>query len=124
MDGILGGANGSSGVLVVACTNRLATLDAALLRPGRLDEHVLLPMPTLSDVSEMLKLYLTKVPLTEDVNIRDLAELLVEVDASGADVEGICRNACSRVIREAAELSSDLKVSQNDFLVVIREWRK
>lgn len=124
MDGISSDKNGSSGVLVVACTNRLATLDAALLRPGRLDEHVLLPMPSLSDVSEMLKLYLRKVPLSEDVNMTDLAELLVELDASGADVEGICRNACSRVIREAAELSSDLRVSQNDFLAVINEWRK
>ena len=122
MDGISSDANG--GVLVVACTNRLEMLDAALLRPGRLDEHVLLPMPVLSDVSEMLKLFLAKVPLCEGVNITELAELLVELNASGADVEGVCRDACSRVIRDATELKSDIAVSQNDLIDAICEWRK
>jgi len=124
MDGISSGGNANGGVLVVACTNRLETLDAALLRPGRLDEHVLLPMPIVSDVSDMLTLHLAKVSLNEDVNISELAELLVELNASGAGVEGICRDACSRVIRDATQLSSDLALSQNDFLSAIREWRK
>lgn len=122
MDGI--SSSGRSGVLVVACTNRLEALDAALLRPGRLDEHVLLPKPELTDVSEMLKMQLAKVPLSDDVNIAEVAELMLELNASGADVEGVCRDACSRVIREAKQLSSDLVVSHNHFLSAIREWRK
>lgn len=124
MDGVSSGGDANSGVLVVACTNRLETLDAALLRPGRLDEHVMLPVPTTSDVSDILKLHLAKVPMNDDVNMTELADLLVEFNASGADVEGMCRDACSRVIREAAQLTSDLAVSQSDFLAALREWHK
>lgn len=127
MDGISSGGSANGGVLVVACTNRIETLDAALLRPGRLDEHVLLPMPTLSDVEEMLKLHLAKVPLSEDVDIAEIADLMVELNGSGADVEGACRSACSRAIREAAythQATSEIAVSNSEFLSAIREWRK
>ena len=98
MDGISSGGKG--GVLVVACTNRFEALDAALLRPGRLDEHVLLQMPRRSDVCEILNLHLSKVPLHLDVDVEALSEVLVELNASGADVEGVCRDACSLVIRD------------------------
>jgi SpoVK/Ycf46/Vps4 family AAA+-type ATPase len=85
-------------------------------------------MPVRSDVEEMLKLHLAKVPLSADVDIAEIAELLVELNASGADVEGVCRSACSRAIREAedrqSQLTSRLSVSHGDFLSSIREWRK
>lgn len=122
MDGVSTG--GDSDVLVVACTNRFERLDAALLRPGRLDEHVMLTMPDAADIREMMGIHLAKVPLSEDVNITELAELMMELDASGADVEGLCRDACSRVIRKSTELSSDISLSQDDFISVIREWRQ
>ncbi len=111
MDGISSGGDTRSNILVVACTNRLETLDAALLRPGRLDEHVLLPMPAASDVADMLELHLSKVPRSDDVNVIELAELLVELGASGADVEGMCRDTCCCVIREATHLTPDLVVT-------------
>ena len=123
MDGISSGGNTRSNILVVACTNRLETLDAAFLRPGRLDEHVLLPMPTVSDVADMLELHLSKVPKSDDVNVIELAQLLVELGASGADIEGMCRDTCSCVIREATHLTKDLVVTQNDFLKILREWK-
>lgn len=124
MDGISSGGNAIGGVLVVACTNRLEALDAALLRPGRLDEHVLLEMPVMADVHEILKLYLSKVPLHENVSTSKLSELFVELNASGADVEGVCRDACSRAIRDKTRPSSDLVLSRDDLLAAIRDWRK
>lgn len=124
MDGISSGGNAIGGVLVVACTNRLETLDAALLRPGRLDEHVLLEMPGMSDVHEILKLYLSKVPLHENVSANELSELFVELNASSADIKGICRDACLRAIRDKTRPSSDLVLSRDDVLAAICDWRK
>jgi SpoVK/Ycf46/Vps4 family AAA+-type ATPase len=124
MDGISSGGNTVGGVLVVACTNRVEALDAALLRPGRLDEHVLLDLPVMSDVEEILQLHLLKVPLHENVSTSELSELLVELNASGADIEGVSRDACLRAIRDESRSSFDLMVTQNDLLAAIRDWRK
>jgi SpoVK/Ycf46/Vps4 family AAA+-type ATPase len=62
MDGIGGSSSLPSKVLVVACTNQpLDSIDAALLRPGRLDHHVELKTPvTLDDAVTILQLYLTR----------------------------------------------------------------
>ena len=54
MDGISSSENAIGSVLAVACTNQLEALDSALLRPGRLDEHVFLEMPVISDVHLVL----------------------------------------------------------------------
>jgi SpoVK/Ycf46/Vps4 family AAA+-type ATPase len=51
MDGISSTSN--TGVLVLACTNRMQDLDAALLRPGRLEEHIELTLPTTEDLREI-----------------------------------------------------------------------
>jgi ATP-dependent 26S proteasome regulatory subunit len=83
-------------------------------------------MPTISDVFDMLELHLSKVPKNEDINMTELAGLLVELNATGADVQGVCRDACSRVIREAAQhlTPPDLVVSQSDFIAALEERQK
>lgn len=124
MDGITSGGNAVGGVLVVACTNRVGALDAALLRPGRLDEHVLLELPVISDVEEILQLHLLKVPLHENVSTRELSELFVELNASGADIERVCRDACLRAVRDKTRSSFDLMVTHDDLTAAIRDWRK
>eukprot|EP00934_Nitzschia_sp_Nitz4_P000727 Nitzschia sp. Nitz4//scaffold38_size140716//123029//125560//NITZ4_003171-RA/size140716-processed-gene-0.68-mRNA-1//-1//CDS//3329550150//727//frame0 len=81
-------------VLVVACTNRMHSLDKALLRPGRLQEHFLMEKPSLVDLTDILHLNLKHTPLGSDVNLRSIASILLQRGATGADVEGICREAC------------------------------
>ena len=100
MDGISSDKQKHS-VLVVACTNRLEELDAALLRPGRLEEHVHLEHPEESDVMAMLQLYLSKVPLSDSTNLEALAAELAKRHATGADVQGICHEACLNAIHRA-----------------------
>jgi len=122
MDGVSStavGSGGSGGVLVVACTNRMDRLDAALLRPGRLEEHVEIPLPTIIDASDILNHYFsTDQSLTEegidvdqktrrslfvskDVNLEELAKHLVEQhQATGASMEGLAREAVLRCIRK------------------------
>jgi SpoVK/Ycf46/Vps4 family AAA+-type ATPase len=124
MDGIASGVGSQGGVLVVACTNRLEAIDTALLRPGRLDEHVYIPLPRAVDVLEMLQIHLVKVPLSPDVDLNTLADELVVRGATGADVEGLCRDACSSAIRQATELLDEVVVSQHDLLESLRKWRR
>lgn len=91
-------------VLVVACTNRLETLDTALLRPGRLEEHVEFRLPNAKDAEAILSLYLQRLT----VDKRDLFELygvkLANKKATAAAIEGVAREAVLKAMRR---LSTD-----------------
>ena len=100
MDGI-STDNAAPRVLVVACTNRLEALDAALLRPGRLDEHIELNrLDRVDDVEAVLCQYLARAPLDTRVNLATIAQELVQVRSrSGAELEGLCRAAVLKAMR-------------------------
>ncbi len=86
---------------VVAATNRKARLDPALLRPGRLEEHVSVPAPDDAARREIFRVHTRGKPLSEDV---DLDALATETDGlSGADIEALVRHASLRAIRSVAE---------------------
>lgn len=125
MDGI-SSDNNKSDVLIVATTNRIGAIDAALLRPGRFEEHILLEKPTESDIYDILSLCLEKVPLEEGLDLNKFAELLEELGATGADTKGICSEACIHAINEAEdEIDIDhivLKASDIDF--AIESWSR
>ena len=103
-------------VLVVACTNRLEALDAALLRPGRLDEHVgLYKLENVDDVEAVLRHYLARAPLDAALDLRHVAVGLVQSKAlSGAEIEGLCRAAVLKAIRRAT-LNDSLNITSSDF---------
>ena len=61
------GFEGSEGVIVIAATNRPDVLDPALLRPGRFDRHVVVPLPDIRGRELILKVHMRKVPLDDDV---------------------------------------------------------
>jgi len=111
MDGISSDKRKHS-VLVIACTNRLEDLDAALLRPGRLEEHVELENPSELDIRAMLQLHLAKVPIAETIRLDDLAMKLAERRATCADVEGICHEACLAAVHRSTSL--DMVLLQED----------
>src|SRR6188472_3569806 len=67
------GFNSNSGVIVMGATNRPETLDAALLRPGRFDRHVLVDRPDVAGRQKILEVHLQKVKVDSDVDIRALA---------------------------------------------------
>lgn len=86
------------GVLVLAATNRFDLVDPALLRAGRLEIHLELPIPDIEARKEILKIHLGKKPLHSDVSLDRLvkeSEGLV-----GADLEAIVRDAALRAISE------------------------
>ena len=57
----------NDGVIVIAATNRPDVLDPALLRPGRFDRQVVVPLPDIRGREQILKVHMRKVPLAEDV---------------------------------------------------------
>uniref|UniRef100_A0AAV1VK38 AAA+ ATPase domain-containing protein n=1 Tax=Peronospora matthiolae TaxID=2874970 RepID=A0AAV1VK38_9STRA len=94
----------SAGILVVAATNRKDALDAALIRPGRMDKTVVLGFPTQEDVAELLAVYTRKMPLATDVDIQELAARPRGSHTfTGADVASICKEAAFRALREGVE---------------------
>ncbi|MFP4627299.1 MAG: CDC48 family AAA ATPase [Natronomonas sp.] len=85
-------------VVVVATTNRPDLIDSALLRPGRLDRHVYVPVPDESARRAIFDVHTRHKPLAEDV---DLDELARETDGYvGADIEAVCREASMAATRE------------------------
>ena len=97
----LDGIEDLKGVVVLAATNRLDRLDPALLRPGRLEFHIELPMPDAAARRAILQVHMKRMPLGKDVKI----EALVQATEGfvGADLEGLCRQAALFAIREILE---------------------
>ena len=67
------GFEGKEGVIVMAATNRPDVLDPALLRPGRFDRQVVVPLPDIRGREQILKVYMRKVPLAADANAMNIA---------------------------------------------------
>ena len=93
------------GVLVLAATNRIDMIDPALLRSGRFDLRLELPMPDEKYRVEIFKIHTRKKPLAKDVDLQKLANLTDGY--SGADIEAICRKAALLAIREFVEKTDD-----------------
>ena len=105
MDGLCGGA-GAELVFVLGATNRPEALDPALLRPGRLDRLLLVPLPDAAGRRGVLAAALRRAPLARDVDLDTLAAATEGM--SGADLAELVRRAGMAAIRElvAAEESA------------------
>jgi len=90
-----------SGTVVVAATNRIDTLDAALLRPGRFDRQIEIMLPDKSARKDIIELYLSKTNASKDINLEELADLTVYF--SGAMIENLINESALLAIRENSE---------------------
>jgi transitional endoplasmic reticulum ATPase len=89
------------GVVVLAATNRMDIVDPALLRPGRFEVLVELPVPEREARLAIFRVHTRGKPLASDVNLAELAERTEGL--VGADIEGLCRQAAMLAIREYLE---------------------
>jgi len=85
------GFEGNEGIIVIAATNRPDVLDPALLRPGRFDRQVVVPLPDLRGREQILKVHMRKVPLADDVNPTVIAR--GTPGFSGADLANLVNEA-------------------------------
>jgi cell division protease FtsH len=85
------GFEGNEGIIVIAATNRPDVLDPALLRPGRFDRHVVVPLPDVRGREQILKVHMRKLPLDEDVKPGIIAR--GTPGFSGADLANLVNEA-------------------------------
>ena len=92
------GFEGNEGVIVIAATNRPDVLDPALLRPGRFDRQVVVPLPDIRGREQILKVHIRKVPEAEDVKLAIIAR--GTPGFSGADLANLVNEAALFAARE------------------------
>ncbi|MDJ0642311.1 MAG: ATP-dependent zinc metalloprotease FtsH [Erythrobacter sp.] len=102
------GFEANEGIIIVAATNRPDVLDPALLRPGRFDRQVVVPIPDIDGREKILGVHMKKVPLAPDVNPRTIAR--GTPGFSGADL--------ANLVNEAALLAA----RRNKRLVAMQEF--
>jgi proteasome regulatory subunit len=102
-------------VRIMAATNRVDMLDLAILRPGRFDRLVEVPLPDAGARKEILKIHsapmhLGKVDLDEIVRMTE--------ETTGADLQAVCREAGMSAVRRGAD-----EVEQSDYLSAVKKVR-
>nr|CAB3497060.1 unnamed protein product [Digitaria exilis] len=95
------GMNVKKTVFIIGATNRPDIIDPALLRPGRLDQLIYIPLPDDQSRLQIFKACLRKSPVAKDVDLNALAKYTQGF--SGADITEICQRACKYAIRENIE---------------------
>ncbi|KAJ1776174.1 AAA ATPase cdc48 [Coemansia sp. RSA 1824] len=95
------GMNAKKNVFVIGATNRPDQIDGALLRPGRLDQLIYIPLPDQESRMSILQATLRKSPVSPVVDLKFIAEKTNGF--SGADLTEICQRACKLAIRESIE---------------------
>ncbi|CAF0843207.1 unnamed protein product [Brachionus calyciflorus] len=95
------GMGAKKNVFIIGATNRPDIIDGAVMRPGRLDQLIYIPLPDEKSRINILKAALRKSPISQDVDIEFLAK--ATHGFSGADLTEICQRACKLAIRESIE---------------------
>ncbi len=109
----LDGFTASTGIVVLGATNRPDVLDAALLRPGRFDRHIDVPLPDRDERLEILRVHTNRLSLRSDVDLDDLARTTPGM--SGADLANLLNEAAlSAVRRSSTEVTArDLDIARD-----------
>jgi len=113
----LDGFDPSEGVIVIAATNRVDVLDPALLRPGRFDRRVTVPLPDLRGREHILRIHTSHVRIADQVNLEVIAR--GTPGFSGADLRNVVNEAAlhaARLNKRAVELS-DLEWARDKVLM-------
>ena len=112
----LDGIKSNRKILILGATNRLDMIDPALLRPGRFDRVIEIKPPNKEDRLEILKIHTKKMPLDEDVNLEQIAE--ITEGFTGAQLSDIARKAALQALR------NNTKVKQEYFIKAIEESKE
>merc|ERR1712210_110229 len=97
----LDGFDARSDTKVIMATNRIETLDPALIRPGRIDRKIEFPLPDEKTKRRIFGIHTGKMTLAEDVDLEEY--IMSKDDLSGADIKAICTEAGLLALREKDE---------------------
>ncbi len=118
----MSGFKDNSGIIVLAATNRLDTLDEALLRPGRFDRQIEVGLPDYKARVEILSLYTKDRPISEGINLDALAHQTVYF--SGAKLENLVNEAAIYAARENAKQITEDHIDKAFYKVVAGEEKR
>ncbi|MGY4398031.1 cell division protease FtsH [Sphingomonas sp. UYAg733] len=116
------GFEASEGIIIVAATNRPDVLDPALLRPGRFDRRVTVPLPDIEGRVKILEVHMKKLPLAPDVDARTLARGTPGM--SGADLANLVNEAALMAARLGKRLVAMAQFEiAKDRVIMGTEWK-
>jgi len=104
----LDGFDSRGDVKVIMATNRIESLDPALIRPGRIDRKIEFPLPDEKTKRRIFNIHTSRMTLSADVNVEEY--IMSKDDLSGADIKAICTEAGLMALRERR-----MKVTDDDF---------
>jgi len=104
------GVGARKNVFFIGATNRPEILDEALMRPGRLDQLIYIPLPDQPSRLGVLKANLRKTPIAKDVDLDFVAKLTEGF--SGADLTELCQRACKAAIRDSIEAEARRRAAE------------
>lgn len=93
---------------VILATNKIETLDPALIRPGRIDRKIEFPVPDMKTKKKIFEIHTSKMSLTDDVRFDEFVH--IKDDLSGADIKAMCTEAGLLALRERR-----MRVTLDDF---------
>jgi len=105
----LDGFDAMDDVKVIMATNRIETLDPALIRPGRIDRKIEFPLPDQKTKKMIFEIHTSRMSLSEDVDLDEF--IMAKDDMSGADIKAMCTEAGLLALRDRR-----MRVSQTDFV--------
>ena len=106
------GVGQKKNVFFIGATNRPDILDEALIRPGRLDQLIYIPLPDLASRVAIFKAVLRKTPVAQNVSLEFLAKMTEGF--SGADCTEMCQRATKAAIRESIEAEEQRRALMKD----------
>ncbi|HOP35341.1 MAG TPA: ATP-dependent zinc metalloprotease FtsH, partial [Syntrophales bacterium] len=111
------GFESNDGVIIMSATNRPDVLDPALLRPGRFDRQVVVPLPDIKGREKIFQVHVRKIPAGEDVKLDVLAR--GTPGFSGADIENLVNEAALRAARANRErvIMTDFEFAKDKVLM-------
>ncbi|RME79614.1 MAG: AAA family ATPase [Methanobacteriota archaeon] len=116
------GLKAMKGVFVIAATNRADMIDPALLRPGRFDKLIEVPLPDKEARLQILKVHVKNMPLSKDVDLDEIAGMTDGF--SGAELEDLTREAGMMLIRERLKSKKKAKITMDHFVEAFRKIEK
>ena len=115
------GFNRLDKIIVVGATNVPQLIDPAVLRPGRFDRIIYMPLPDFEGRKKIFQHYLGNLPVSRGVNVGELARITERY--SGADIKSLCESVAQEVAKEAAREHKVLEISQADIVNTIKRMK-
>jgi cell division protease FtsH len=116
------GFDANEGIIIIAATNRPDVLDPALLRPGRFDRRVTVPLPDIEGRQKILEVHMKKLPLAPDVDARTLARGTPGM--AGADLANLVNEAALMAARLGKRLVAMAQFeTAKDRVIMGTEWK-